>query len=177
MANKLIPQEVEAIDKMTLENLLMEKFRVLQLAREEGQPDLFDSVSQSIEILLKASPYAYDELMKIKEEMSQELEKEYINIQNDANKAQDEIYRQHILESRVDEADWIFRITYEETLIEVFQKYRIIGFMTTETPKVVEEAEYEPEEENDEEEMTIEEPKKKKKLKVRKPKLMRQKEE
>jgi len=164
---------IEEVTQLSLENLLLEKFRNLQLAREAGDAQYFDSLSQSIEVLLKANPIAYKDLMAIKEEMQQELEQEYINITNDANKAPDEIYRQHILESRVEEADWLYRITYEETLIEIFQKNNIIGMVSSEIPEAVS-IEEEPEE--PEEELDIKPPSSKKRLKIGKPKLMRQQE-
>ena len=165
--------DIEQMTQLTLENLLMEKFRELQLAREAGDPDYFDAISQSIEILLKASPNAYNDFMTIKAEMDQELEQEYINIQNDASKAQDEIYRQHILDSRTAEADWIYRITYEESLIEVFQKNGLIGLFSSEAPHIepIVEPQTQPEEQEEQEESS-----KKKKLKIGKPKLIRQQE-
>jgi len=181
----MIAEGVEDITRLTLENLLMEKFRVLQLCREEGDADVFDSVSQSIEILLKASPYAYADLMKIKQEMQKELEEEYKNIESDANKTQDEIYRKHLIDSRVEEAEWIYRITYEEVLVEIFQKNQLIASLIYDEPTDVQDVdviqEYEEEQPQEEqepqEELTIDAPEKrknKKRIKVRRPKLMRQ---
>jgi len=165
---------IEEVSQMTLENLLMEKFRELQLAREAGEAEYFDALSQSIEVLLKASPKAYNDLMAIKNEMQKELEEEYINISNDASRAPDEIYRQNILERRVGEADWLFRITYEESLIEVMQKNHIISMISSELPEVIQ---TEPEEDQEQEEISIEAPKSKKRLRIGKPKLMKQQRE
>jgi len=173
MNNKGVRTEgIEEISKMTLENLLMEKFRELQLAREAGEPAYFDALSQSIEILLKASPNAYTDLMSIKEEMQKELEQEYTNIQNAASQAQDEIYRKSILETRIEEADWLFRITYEEFLIEIFQKNQLIGIASSEVPRDLLPNE-EPQEIVEQEELDTE-PKGKKRLRIGKPKLMKQ---
>jgi hypothetical protein len=175
MKKSVKPEDIGEVSQVTLENLLMEKFRELQLAREAGEPEYFDALSQSIEILLKAHPKAYNDLMTVKEEMQKELEEEYMNIQNDASRAQDEIYRQHMLETRVGEADWLFRITYEESLIEVMQKNNIIGMMSSELPEIIPEIEqFEEEIPEESEEMTIEAPKPRRKLKIGKPRLMKQ---
>jgi len=168
-------EAIEDVSQLTLENLLMEKFRELQRAREAGDAEFFDNFSTSLEILLKASPKAYNDLMAIKEEMQQELEEEYMNIQQDASQAQDEIYRQHMLESRMQEADWLYRITYEEVLIEIMQKNRIIGtIMPKEIPEPLPEEpiqEYEPvpQQQEPKQQLQINPP-----VKKNKPKLMRQ---
>jgi len=162
---------IEEIAQITLENLLMEKFRELQLARETGDAGYFDTVSQSIEVLMKACPVAYNDLMVEKSEMVEELQKEYAEIEKYASTAPDEIYKQHILETRVSEADWLFRITYEELLVEVMQKNQIIGVISPGVPEIMSEEE-EPQEfvAEEEDEIKIEKPQK---MKVKKPKLLK----
>lgn len=168
MKGRSTPPYVDDKETVTLEETIFEKFNILQMAREEGDGEIFDSMSKSIEVLMMAVPDAKEELLSIKDEMENELGKEYQKIQYRAQRAQDDISKQYILDNKVAEADWTFRVTYEEIIMEVLMKYNLVPFKyppTSEGEIELPEEEAEPEPEP--------EPEKKKKLRVKKPKLLR----
>lgn len=116
----------EQIFGRTLEDRLANKFDDLQIAREDHQPDLFDEIAKSIEVLLKALPDAFNELMYEKSELDKDLEEETKFIGRQASMAVDDIDRQAIYQSRGFKAMWEYREVYEEVIMEVLQKYHLI---------------------------------------------------
>ena len=61
----VLPAEDKIIGQ-TLEDRLAHKFDDLQVAREDHQDGLFDEISKSIEVLMKAVPQAFEDLMRNK---------------------------------------------------------------------------------------------------------------
>ena len=123
---KLVRPVDEQIFGRTLEDRLANKFDDLQIAREDHQPDLFDEIAKSIEVLLKALPDAFNELMYEKSELDKDLEEETKFIGRQASMAVDDIDRQAIYQSRGFKAMWEYREVYEEVIMEVLQKYHLI---------------------------------------------------
>lgn len=115
----------------TLEDRLSHKFDFLQECRENEDPAGFDQVARSIEVLLKGVPKAYDELMSIKEEMEEDLAEEYEDLSREASQARDEISRDIIINRRSGQADWEFRLLYEEEIMDVMQKHDLINIRST----------------------------------------------
>lgn len=110
----------------TLEDRLAHKFDDLQMAREDHQADLFDEIAKSIEVLMKAVPRAFEELMGYKQELNDDLDDETQAIEQEASYARDEIHKQAIYQSRGFKAMWDYREVYEEVIMEVMQKYKLI---------------------------------------------------
>jgi len=110
----------------TLEDRLAHKFDDLQLSREDHQADLFDEIAKSIEVLMKAVPRAFQELMEYKEELDKDLDEESRAIEQEASYARDEIQKQAVYQSRGFKAMWDYREVYEEIIMEVMQKYKLI---------------------------------------------------
>lgn len=156
----------------TLEDRLSHKFDFLQECRENEDPAGFDQVARSIEVLLKGVPKAYDELMSIKEEMEDDLAEEYEDISREASQARDDISRDIIANRRSGQADWEFRLLYEEEIMDVMQKHDLINIRSTFAAEVTPKAKSErkpakiqprnPEPENEKQPENKKQPKKKK---------------
>lgn len=125
----VMPIEKEKKLKYVLEDRLAQKFDDLQVSREDRQPELFDEVAKSIEVLLRAVPDAYNDLMEEKETLNNDLYEEVNKIEQEAANAQDEIYRQAILQNKGFTAQWDYREVYEEIIIGVMQKHGLIPMM------------------------------------------------
>lgn len=160
----------------TLEGRLARKFDDLQMAREMRNPTAFDELGRSIEVLFKAVPRLYDELMEEKDELDEELDTVFADIQQRAENANDVVSRDAIMNNQSYQAQWAYRETYEELLIEKLQKYGLISIKnpkysmiesdaSTAVVEEPEEVEVEPEEE-EEEEKPKPKPKSKKKPKL-----------
>lgn len=124
--NNIVKPASDRIESITLEDRLTRKFDDMQRAREGRQDSLFDELNRSIEVLLKAVPEAFEELMYEKQRLNNELEKEKQDIIYKANSARDEISRDVIFQSGVNKANWEYREVYEEVIIEILQKYDLI---------------------------------------------------
>ena len=158
----------------TLEGRLASKFDDLQIAREIRNPTAFDELGRSIEVLFKGIPKAYEELMKQKEELDEELEGIFQGIQERAEQASDVVYRDAILKNQSYQAEWIYREAYEELIMETLQKFDLIPIKSPKyasiesTPSTSVMQEPEPEEEPEEPEPTLKpKPQKKPKLSIK----------
>jgi len=110
----------------TLEGRLAKKFDDLQMAREYRDPNAFDEIGRSIEVLFKAIPKAYEELMEEKEDLGTELEEVFADIQERADGANDIITKETMLSNQSYQAQWAYRESYEELIIEKLQKFDLI---------------------------------------------------
>jgi len=160
----------------TLEGRLASKFDDLQIAREIRNPTAFDELGRSIEVLFKGIPKAYEELMKQKEELDEELEGIFQGIQERAEQASDVVYRDAILKNQSYQAEWIYREAYEELIMETLQKFDLIPIKSPKyasiesTPSTSVMQEPEPEEEPEEPEpmpKPKQQPQKKPKLSIK----------
>jgi len=120
------PEEEKPIISRTLEDRLADKFDALQAAREERNHVLFDEIARSIEILLKAIPDAYNQLMVEKAELDKDLVEQLAYIEQQATAAPNQIYRDAILNNESFVAQWDYRETYEEIVIELLQRAKLV---------------------------------------------------
>jgi len=111
----------------SLEDRLARKFDELQISRENHMPELFDELAKSLEVLMKAVPDAYEELMTEKQKLDKELEKEEQDTMLQAQMSRDEISKEFIISKRMTDAMWEYREIYEEIIIEILQKYDLIS--------------------------------------------------
>ena len=116
----------ERIEGRTLEDRLAKKFDELQIARENRNGDLFDELSKSIEVLLLGVPDAHKELKQEKEKLDKDLEDELYNIERSASYAKDPIQSQLYKQTKSYDIMWEYREVYEEIIMEVMQKFRLI---------------------------------------------------
>jgi len=119
------PEEKEAKNR-TLEDILLEKFEMLQLTRENRNDAVFDEISKSIEILLRAVPDAYGQLMQERREMDLELETELRNVEQKAIRAPDKIASDAILNKESYAVLWEYREVYEEVIIDIMQQHNLM---------------------------------------------------
>jgi len=113
-------------ESTSLEDRLARKFDELQLARETRNHIAFDEIAKSIEVLLKSIPTAHKDLTKQKDELEEDLDSIIQEIENKANNALDQISQEAILNNEGFSAEWDYRETYEEVIMEVLQKYDLI---------------------------------------------------
>jgi len=150
------PEERERTHK-TLEDILLSKFETLQLTRESRNDAVFDEIAKSIEILLRAVPDAYQQLMREKDEMDSELEEELYRVKQKANHAKDQIDADSIFNKESYVVLWEYREVYEELIIDIMQQHNLMpkrnivlgGFSSQPEQKEIEEPEIveEPQEE------------------------------
>jgi len=110
----------------SLEERLSNKFDALQLARENQNEDLFDEISKSILVLIKAVPSVFDELMNRKDELDKELQDTLQSIRREASYAKDEIQRQGFIKYENFKAQWDYRELLEEIIMEVLEAHSLI---------------------------------------------------
>ena len=120
--------EFEKLKGKSIEEKISDKFDYLQLSREERQPDLFDELSRSIEVLLKSKPKAYSEFIEAKQQMDVELANELYRIEEKATNAQDKINEDTIRSDESSIAWWEYREVLEEIIMELMQKYDLLIF-------------------------------------------------
>jgi len=113
-------------ENLSLEDRLARKFDDLQIAREIRNPTAFDEIARSIEILFKAIPNVYDNLMEEKQELDNDIMEVFTAIEEKATNALDNISKQAIIQNESYSAEWEYRETYEEIIIELLQKYKLI---------------------------------------------------
>ena len=123
------PIEREKNTKHTLEERLAQKFDDLQLAREERVPHLFDELERSIEVLLRAVPQAYEDLILERQQLDAELNEAMYQIGMEARQAQDSIHRNAIIDSKSGAVEWEYREALEESIVDILQKHGLITMM------------------------------------------------
>ena len=161
-------QPKEVFEKgRTLEDRLADKFDQLQQAREMADGDGFDETCHSMEILFKGIPQAYEVLMEEKQEMDADLEKIFAEIEAKANTLIQDPTRQAYMNHEKAMANWEYRETYEELLIDIMREFSLIPMRYTtyadmQSTSDEEPIELNPEEEKEEPEPPVEEPKDKK---------------
>jgi len=128
----------EKIRPITIEDRLAIKFDDLQVAREDRVHDLFDEIVKSIEVLFKALPNAYNELMEEKRKLNIELQKELLALREEANQARDDIDKQKLINEKSYRLHWEYRDIIEEIIMEVMQKNNLVIFGISLTPAEVE---------------------------------------
>lgn len=118
--------EDERLRGRSIEEKLSEKFDFLQLSREERQPDLFDELVRSIEVLFKAVPDAYNDFIKQKETMDNELEEELVSVEQEALRSNDKISEDTLRSDKSYVARWEYREVLEEIIMELMQKHGLV---------------------------------------------------
>lgn len=126
----------ERFESTTLEDRLAKKFDELQVARERKESSIIDEYTRSIEVLLRAVPDAFEELMREKERLNRMLNEESHSVMMEAQASRDEISREYIVQTRMEKAMWDYRELYEEVIIEVLLKYGLIA-IRKEKPSVI----------------------------------------
>lgn len=120
----------------SLESRLSDKFDLLLVAREEENALLFDEFAKSIETYLIAVPEALNTLREEKQEMTEELKKEYKKIEQRMINAPDAITRESIGKQLTQQVDWAFREEYSDVVMEVLYRYNLVPMQLIERTKV-----------------------------------------
>jgi len=105
----------------------LQKFDLLQLAREEGNGKVFDEVARSIEVLLMLVPNAHDEFLLFKKELDEELNKGLNKIGYEASYAKDRIDEAKIRNDNSEALKWEYREVLEEETMHILFKYNLVS--------------------------------------------------
>lgn len=154
----VLPLRQKEIHTTTVEELIMERLRVVFQAIDHGDGSLFDRATDGIEMLLKLRPSVYNQLQEHKKKMNDNITIIAEDIAAQAGKARNEIQRRAFFESEMSNLEWDARNDYLEKIIEVLGRNQLVTMESVE-PAVLEQVEEEKieEEEEDEDEEEIEE--------------------
>ena len=161
------PPEEKSIIGKSLEDRLAEKFDALQISRENKQAFLFDEICKSIEVLLIAVPGAYNQLMSEKKKLNHDKEKIDADIEYRAVNAEDKIKQNYIRSTEGFQAEWEYRETYEEILMEIMTVWSLITIESVDYAELIPDIP-EPPEPIQQPKPVTEEPRKKPKLSINK---------
>ena len=120
------PQEEKEVGIMMLEDRLAEKFDTLQLAREQRNHIVFDEIARSIEVLLRVIPSAYNLLLQDKATLEQALIEQLDEIEGRAQNAPNKISADSIRNNEAFQAQWDYRELYEEIIIDLMQRFKLV---------------------------------------------------
>ena len=118
---------VTELPKYRIEDRFLEKFDLLQQAREVGNGSAFDELVKSIEILLKLLPSALKEFQDFKEELDKELDRELNKINYEASLQKDKIDEEAYRQNQSDNIKWEYREIIEEKIMEILYRNDLIG--------------------------------------------------
>lgn len=123
----VFPREPELI---TMERLLTRRIEKIFDAMDEGNANLFDEITDEIEMLVKLVPPIYNDLMERKQELIEEVKESVGRISEISNLARDDIYRQRFLVGESSAVEWDFRKDYVQAIFDIMGKYQLIPFET-----------------------------------------------
>ena len=149
----VFPKEPELI---TMEQLLTKRIDKLFEAMDNAIGDLFDDITDEIEMIIRLVPPIYEELIKEKQVLLREMDTAIKSISQISELARDEIYKQRFLVGETTSIEWDFRKDYIQAILSVMGKYQLIPFespfigemmsVSSETETEIEEGEVKPEE-------------------------------
>lgn len=138
----VFPREPELI---SMERLLTRRIEKLFDAMDDGNNNLFDEITDEIEMLIKLVPPIYNELMEEKQKLIEDMKQAVASMAEVSNLARDDIYRQRFLVGETNGIEWDFRKDYMQVIFDIMGKYQLIPF---ETPIIGQMEMIEPEEED-----------------------------
>ena len=110
----------------TVEEVMWEKINAMQDAREFGDGEQFDEITNSLEKLFRAFPKALNELIEAQEQLEQVLYQEKLRVIAEANQAPDVITREKFIGDESLSLEWEYRNLYEEAILDIMQKHDLI---------------------------------------------------
>jgi len=140
----VFPKEPELI---TMEKLLIKRIDKLFEAIDNAIGDLFDDITDEIEMLLQLAPPIYEELMIEKRSLTKEMNSAIKSVSQISELARDDIYKQRFVVGETNSIEWDFRKDYTQAILNVMGKYQLIPF---ESPFIGEMNTFQPETEIEE---------------------------
>ena len=136
----VFPKEPEL---MTMEKLLTRRIEKLFDAMDDGNNNLFDEITDEIEMLIRLVPPIYNEMMEEKQKLIDDMKRAVSSMAEVSNLARDDIYRQRFLVGETAGIEWDFRKDYMQVIFDIMGKYQLMPF---ETPIIGQMEMFEPEE-------------------------------
>jgi len=124
----------------SLEQLLMRRLDRAFEAIDIGQGELFDEVVEEMEMLFKLKPNIYKQLLKYKEDLTNNIGILAERAKQLAGSARNEIQRRAFYESEINSIEWDARKDYLDKMITVMGSNQMIPMETSE-PATLEKAE------------------------------------
>ena len=121
----VFPKEPELL---TMEKLLIKRIDKLFEAMDNAIGDLFDDITDEIEMIIHLVPPIYEELMIEKQFLTKEMNSAIKSVSQISELARDDIYKQRFLVGETNSIEWDFRKDYIEVILNVMGKYQLIPF-------------------------------------------------
>jgi len=121
----VFPKEPELV---TMENLLIKRIDKLFEAMDNAIGDLFDDITDEIEMIIHLVPPIYEELMIEKRILTKEMDSAIKSVSQISELARDDIYKQRFLVGETNSIEWDFRKDYIQIILNVMGKYQLIPF-------------------------------------------------
>lgn len=115
-------------DLITMEKLLTKRIDKLFEAMDNAIGDLFDDITDEIEMLLKLAPPIYEELMKEKQVLLKEMDNAVNAINQISELARDDIYKQRFVVGETASVEWDFRKDYTQAILSLMGKYQLMPY-------------------------------------------------
>ena len=115
-------------DLITMEKLLTKRIDKLFEAMDNAIGDLFDDITDEIEMLLKLAPPIYDELMREKQVLLREMDNAMNAISEISELAKDDIYKQRFVIGETTSVEWDFRKDYTQVILSIMGKYQLMPY-------------------------------------------------
>ena len=121
----VFPKEPELL---TMEKLLIKRVDKLFEAMDNAIGDLFDDITDEIEMILQLVPPIYEELMIEKRFLTKEMDSAIKSVSQISELARDDIYKQRFVVGETNSIEWDFRKDYLQLILNVMGKYQLIPF-------------------------------------------------
>ena len=112
----------------TWEELVMDRLGQAFHAKDKENAELFDSITEEIEMLLKLVPTMHNELGAIKEHKLKLLKEGMKKAEEKAISCPDEITKQFVFRKEVYTLEWDYRVDMLETILNILGAYQKIPF-------------------------------------------------
>jgi len=112
----------------TWEELIMDRIGQAFHAKDQQNPDLFDSIMEETEILLKLIPTMYNELQAVKEHKRALVETGMKKAQEKAMACPDDITKEFVYRKDIYAIQWDYRTDMLETILTILGAYQRIPF-------------------------------------------------
>lgn len=146
----------------TWEELVMDRLGQAFHAKDQQNPELFDSIMEESEMLLKLVPTMYNELQAVKEHKRALVRTGMKKAQEKAMTCPDDITKRFVYQKDVYSLEWDYRADMLEAILTILGAYQKIPFTNPEQAELAavkpipkKEFEEEKEMEEDEEEVTF----------------------
>ena len=128
----MFAEEGKEVKVSSLELLLMKRLEKAFEAIDAGAGELFDDITDEMEMLLKLKPDIYNQLMHYKEELVKNISILAEQASNFASSARNEIQRKNFYDGEIDSIEWDARKDYIDFIITLMGVNQMLPMETSE---------------------------------------------